>query len=611
APSEAYPNAADIPAATLKLAGRRLSMEVEVHAALRTAVPLPGRLPVWSPLAVQVDDQPGVALRRDDGFLWVVVPEGVHRVRVEGLLAATGDWEWTFLLKPRRVTVEAPDWTFSGVRADGVPDPQVFFTPRQRAAPGNADPAASPDSYERQELNPIVAVDRRLELGLIWQVRTTVRRLSPSGKAVSLKLPLLPGENVISANAVVRDGFIEVRLGAQDAEFQWEGGLTVTNQITLATRPADAWVEHWHLVASPVWNVTLSGLAPVFEPEAAELIPVWNPWPGESVALQISRPEAIAGATVTVSRASHEVSLGKRQRTSRLELLLRCSLGEDFAVELPAGAEVTELTHSGRPIPVRLEGRKLVVPLRPGEQSLAIAWKVPEPLGLRAAAGEIRLPVDSANIHTQITVPDDRWILGAAGPLRGPAVRFWGILICSLLAAVALGRLRSSPLRVWEWMLLVIGLTQVPLAAGLVVVGWLFLLVGRAHPGFQRLDPRIYNLSQGVLVLVTLIAVVVLLVAVGEGLLGSPEMFIRGNGSTRAALRWYLDRSGALLPRPVCYSISIWWFRFLMLLWALWLASSLIRWLQTAWRSFGMGGYLQPMRTQKPQPAPPPVVPAQ
>ena len=53
---------------------------------MRTAVPLPGRLPAWSPVSVLVDGKPEAALRRDDGYLWVVLAEGVHRVRVEGLL---------------------------------------------------------------------------------------------------------------------------------------------------------------------------------------------------------------------------------------------------------------------------------------------------------------------------------------------------------------------------------------------------------------------------------------------------------------------------------------------------------------------------------------------
>jgi hypothetical protein len=94
-------------------------------------------------------------------------------------------------------------------------------------------------------------------------------------------------------------------------------------------------------------------------------------------------------------------------------------------------------------------------------------------------------------------------------------------------------------------------------------------------------------------------------VAVGEGLLGNPEMFITGNGSTRTALRWFQARSENLLPRPDCFSISIWWYRFLMLVWALWLAASLIRWLRLGWQNFSSGGFFR--RKPKPQPAPPPL----
>ncbi|HAB15996.1 MAG TPA: hypothetical protein PLX89_25750, partial [Verrucomicrobiota bacterium] len=539
--------------------------------------------------------------RRDDGFLWVVLAEGVHRVRVEGMLASLGEWEWTFLLKPRSVKIEAPGWTVSGVRPDGVPEQQVFFAPQQKSEANQA-------SYERQDLQSIAQVDRNLELGLLWQVRTVVNRLSPLGKAVALRVPLLPGENVVSANAVVQGGFIEVRLGAQEPSFTWESSLTPGSQLILATRAADVWVERWQLVASPVWNVALTGLAPVFEPGNPDLVPVWQLWPGETVTLAITRPEALAGATVTVSRGSQEIGLGKRQRVSKLDLSLRCSLGEDFLVELPANAEVTSLTHSGKAIPVRKDGQKLIIPVRPGEQTISVGWKVDTALGFRAVAAEVRLPVESANIQTVITVPDDRWVLWAAGPRRGPAVRFWGILVCSLLAAVALGRVPHSPLRMLEWMLLAIGLTQVPLLAALVVVGWLFFLAWRGLPSFQRLGNPGYNGLQGLLIFLTAVALGILLFAVGEGLLGDPEMFIIGNGSSRTVLRWFQDRSGPLLPQPSCVSISIWWYRFLMLVWALWLAASLIRWLRLGWHNFSTGGFFRSQTKTKPAPTIPPLV---
>jgi hypothetical protein len=187
------------------------------------------------------------------------------------------------------------------------------------------------------------------------------------GKAVSLRIPLLPGENVLSQGRVVQDGGMEVRLGAQDTSFSWESSLAPVETLALATRPTDTWIERWHLVASPVWNVSLTGLPPVFESGNAQLEPVWQPWPGEAVNLKVHRPEAIAGATVTLNRAIHEVTLGQRQRLSTLHLSIRCSLGEDFLIEVPAEADITRLTHFGQEIPVRREGSKLVIPLRPGD----------------------------------------------------------------------------------------------------------------------------------------------------------------------------------------------------------------------------------------------------
>jgi hypothetical protein len=163
----------------------------------------------------------------------------------------------------------------------------------------------------------------------------------------------------------------------------------------------------------------------------------------------------------------------------------------------------------------------------------------------------------------------------------------------------------AATLNSLEWMLLVIGLTQVPLPAALVVVAWFFVLAWRGSDGFQRLGILGYNLLQLVLIGLTVAAMAILIFAVGEGLLGSPEMFILGNGSTRTVLNWFQARADDVLPRPGCVSISIWWYRFFMLAWALWLAMSLIRWLRTGWQSFSSGGFFR----RKPEVivAPPPL----
>jgi hypothetical protein len=595
ATSDAYPTAADIPAVALSIRDRRVVMDVEIDAAIAVAAPLPGRLPAWSPVSVLVDGKSDVALRRDDGYLWVALSAGVHQVHVEGLLADVTEWEWTFQLKPHRVTVDAPGWSFSGVRADGIPEQQVFFTLKQKQAGAEA-------SYDRQDLHTVAALDRHLELGLVWQIHNEISRLSPGDRAISLRVPLLAGEKVLSSNVTPQDGFIDARLGASEKTFSWDSELTPTDKLSLVTKGDDAWVERWYLVASPVWNITMSGLAPVFESDAANLVPVWHPWPGEKVDLTISRPEAINGATVTVHNARDTVTLGARQRSSQLDLQLQCSLGEDFAIEIPAAADVTSLTQNGTPIPVRRDGLRVIVPLQPGEQTISAQWTTDTSLGLYAAVDQVRLPVESANITTVLNVPQNRWILWTHGPLRGPAVQFWIIIVCSLIAAQILARLKLSPLTTLEWTLLGIGLTQVDLY-GVIVVAWLFLLAWRGSESFQRQRPWLYNLSQILLLGMTGMALLLFLNVLGAGFLGHPEMFIAGNDSSGSYLQWYQAHADNALPVPGCLSVSIWWYRLLMLLWALWLAASLVRWLTWGWSQFSKGGFTR--RRAKPPSLPP------
>src|SRR5690606_26336770 len=107
-----------------------------------------------------------------------------------------------------------------------------------------------------------------------------------------------------------------------------EGELSPVNELALATRESDTWVEQWRLVASPVWNVAFAGIAPVFEDLEGQLAPLWQPWPGESATLAVSRPVAVEGAAVTIDSAEHRVNPGRRQMSSTLSLSLRTSLGE-------------------------------------------------------------------------------------------------------------------------------------------------------------------------------------------------------------------------------------------------------------------------------------------
>jgi len=582
---DCHPHCAEISAVNLQIREDKISFEAQIDAVIQTSVPLPGRLPAWSPVRVQLDGQPETALRREDGYLWIVVPEGVHRVKVEGMLPGTREWEWNFYLKPRTISIDAPGWSVTGLRKDGTPEQQIFFARKQTG--GEKQDA----TYDRREFHTLAVVERVLEIGLTWQVHNTVTRLSAPGKAISLRIPLLAGEQVLSSGITPSEGNVEVRLAANQESFSWESELPIVKEIKLAASREDRWVERWSLMSSPVWNVTLAGLIPLIETQQDRLVPVWHPWPGEAVTLDITRPEAVSGPTMTIHRLRQEVDLGNRYRNSKLNLSLQCSVSDDLVVGLDPSAEITSVKRGETKIPVRREGGKLVVPVQPGMQELEIAWKESKPLGLRTSLGRLELPVESANITTILRPPSNRWILWTNGPLLGPAVRFWSVLACGLIAAWVLGGLPLSPLNRKQWSLLMVGLTQVSLLGSLIVVGWLFLLSYRGTGPASQARALSFNLGQVLIVVATALSLAVFLAVVQKGLLGNPRMFILGNGSTPFSLNWYAAHAPAVIPRPGMISVSVWFYRVLMLLWALWLAHSLIRWLSWGWKQFNTDGW--------------------
>jgi len=374
-----------------------------------------------------------------------------------------------------------------------------------------------------------------------------VSPLSPGGRAVVVKTPVFSGEKVVSAGRSIEGGAIEIRLAPDAESVSWEGELSPAVELTLATGETDDWTEPWRLVASPVWNISFTGLNPTFVVREEQLVPLWHPWPGETATITVSRPMAVEGSTVTIDSADYVLKPERRQRTSTLTLSLRTSLGEDFAIGLPTGAEIISLTHVDRNIFIRKEGDAVVVPLRPGAQTIKVDWRRPgEDKGWTRADPvtlPVTLPVESANVRTLIRPTNDRWLILTDGPLRGPAVRFWGVFAFILIAAFVLSREPGTPLRPMEWLLLSLGLTQIPVYLSLMVVAWLFLIRWRGSLGFQKLRPGYYNLCEGVLIFLTLISLGIFIGIASSGLLGDPEMYVAGNGSTSSYLQWFTARS--------------------------------------------------------------------
>jgi hypothetical protein len=600
-PPDCLPACAASPRMSLEASAGTLRLRLEIHAAAAVAVPLPGSADAWMPARVLLDGSPAPGLARAaDGQIRLSVAPGTHQILMEGPLPDRDAVSIPLPLRPRRVTARADGWRVEGVQEDGLVEDTLVLArikPRSGAA-------STPGDQGTGTLPPFVRVERLLEFGLRWEVRTRVTRMTPAGAGLLLEVPLIPGESVTSAEVQIRNGRAVVSLRPDVSETGWTSTLVPVESLSLHAPEAVPWVEVWKVAAGPVWHVETDGLPAIHPGLTPEIrLREWMPWPGETLAVKISRPGAIDGRTLTIDSTTLTVSPGLRMSDAALALTARAGRGGEQTIELPPGAVLQEVSIQGQPQPIRQKDRQVVLPLVPGSQKIQIDWREPRGVGLFYRAPEVRLGAGSVNARTVFSMPANRWILLVGGPRLGPAVLFWSQLAIALIVSVGLGALRLSPLRWHHWFLLSFGLTQVPLWAALVVAAWL-LVLGLRRDRYPR-NAIYFNGLQLLLVLWTFIALILLFWAIQHGLLGLPEMQIHGNGSSSTHLVWDLDRTDGDLPRPWAFSLPLLAYRLTMLAWALWLALAFPRWLRWGWESISVGGLWRPVRPPKPAPTAP------
>jgi hypothetical protein len=588
APPDCAPHCAEMARLAIAASGSRLQLRLEVHAQAAVSVPLPGRGTAWRPTEVLLDGQ-AAALRRGEGDgLWIAVPAGVSQVLLAGDVGGASLVEIVLPMPIRAVEAQTPGWTLSGQDASGRATGALSLARDQAKA--KVDDSAT----LRDALPPFVRIERQFRIGLRWTATTRIVRVAQSRAPLRVSVPLVTGEAVNDDRIVVKDGLATLQLGAED-EAAFASTLTESARIDLIAGAQPNQIEVWTLAVSPQWHASPSGIAPVLAPAGRRGLPQWQPWPSEKLSVAIRRPIGVEGQTLTVDGLVTTVTPGQRATDAVAELTLRASQGGDHRLQLPDGAELLAAQVDGEQLPLLSPAGVLTVPITPGSHHLRIEWRIAQGMPWLLKSEGLRVGATGVDDRTQIDVPADRVVLAVGGPPIGPAVLFWGVLIVLAGVAVALARTAIGPLGVGAWFLLGVGIAQTSLPGAAAVVAWFFLFAARRRYG-ERLrggvgGGRWFHLGQVLLLLWTLVAAGVLLDTVRTGLLGVPDLLIEGNGSDAAHLRWYADRFDDVAAPVWVVSIPVLAYRGLMLLWALWLAFSVLNWVRWGWDAFSIGGY--------------------
>lgn len=582
-PPPCVPRCAEIVAANVVIKGNEMTIRLSANALENVALSLPGSLQGWRPERVLIDNALATQVYRSaDKTMWIRMQEGQHVITLQGPLPPVDSLEVPFPTPPRVMHVETSEWFVAGIENQRLVSGSLQLTRLQQLSDGE-----SLARWESSRFPVFARVERTINLDLDWRVTTSVYRVAPRQGAISLKVPLLAGELVTTADFTVDEGEILISMNPTQQSLTWQSTIPRQSSLLLQAKDNAPWKEVWSIAIGSIWHASFAGI-PESESDgmgASYRIAQFFPRAGESLELQVERPAATSGDTLVFDEVRISSQVGERSRTSKLMLNYRSTRGAQHAIQLPNAAEIIAVVIDGTPTPLRAEGGALRLPILPGEHNISIEWRDANPASFRERTPGVDLGAGASNIHLSLTLPANRWVVAAFGPRLGPSVLYWTELVVLILIASILGRLKLTPLGTRQWLLLGLGFSTFSWYALTLVVIWL-LASGVLHDWKKTLPRWQYNGVQVSFALVSLIAMATIVVSLPMGLLGSPDMHVTGNDSYGNFLNWFDDRSDSVLPVAYVLSAPIWIYKVLILAWSLWLSFALLRWLPWVWQQF-------------------------
>lgn len=571
-----------------------ISAMLQAHAQARTMIALP-ELAGFSWETVRLDGN-AAALHRYNEQLWIALDPGVHEVQLQVRLDRSDSVRLRFSEAPMRILCRADGWLCSGVNEGRLLSDVLEFTPEATDSPGATESGVSP---ARSAIAPFVQVERDFRFELDWIVETTVRRIAPREGGITVQIPLLADEQLISEGVEVKDGRVTVSLQPGAEAYSFTTQLQPVAGLELKASDWNRFAEVWRLHPGPAWHLRYAGVPPV-QPEysAEEWVHWFYPLPGEALRIELDRPEAAAGSTLAIDNVNLRTVSGNRQQDSTLTLALRATQGGQHAIQLPAEVELTSVRVDGNLLNSKLRDGLLSIPVRPGAQQLAVEFRQDLTPATRAELPAVDLRAPLSNIHQSQVPAQRRWVLWTSGTALGPAVLFWGWSTLAVLLILGLHYIGLLPMPLGHGLLLSVGASLLfpsllPLWLGLAaMIGW------RARRGAD-LRTWAFRLFQMSFVAVAIGVVALSMLAIGERFTGGHDMWIQGLNSSHHTLYWFSDLSSGTLPAVAVYSVPGWVFQLVLLLWASAFGWLLWRWSKQAWGAFRHGGWHTPAHAQR------------
>jgi hypothetical protein len=559
---------------------------IELNMKVVSLVEAPLRLPIdyrtLRSVNIQVDGQNTDKLFNYKNAAYLLLDEGTHELVIKINVRDLALLDLQFKEVPQITEVSVDAWKVSGLDKRSIRNARIQLRKHKKQVVTSTQKRLSTNV-----IKPLVRVTRVLNLDLQWSVTTTVSRVAPEYGAINLTIPLIDGESVTSAGFKVRERQVLVDMAAGAHSVSWRSDLEKVSALNLVAKESENLFEVWQLIPSLRWNIKYQGINPIKE-QGAQL--TWFPIANDQLQIIAKKPQPLEGESITLDAVHLTYTPGNRQAKANLLLNLRASKGGDYPLNLPADITLESILLNGQSIIYALENGTVNLPVKPGNNAFNINWLQSSAVSIVTNTPRLAL-AGATNIKITTNMPRKRWVMAVQGPLIGPAVLFWGVLLVILGVGFMLGRQSWSALKSWEWMLLGTGIATSFWPITLLVVIWFVVLGKRGQLVNKQTSPRKFQAVQVFIGLLTFLMLFSLIASVANSLtFGSPDMQVVGNGSYAHSLHWYQDAVSELLPATSVISVPMWSYQILMLLWSIWLATALIRWLKWGWANFCIDG---------------------
>lgn len=598
---------AQLQKATLSVSGPKISLRLEIHAMSRTSALLPSLGGAqWEAVSSL-----GPRFARVDGGVGLLLEPGVNVVELQ--IAAQGqEVVMSFANAPKIFESSVAGWKLEAPAQGSVSTVKLSKPNGTEKALRTKDRSEEASSVEPQFDAPLfVEATRQLRFDAAGaEIATTFRRLSPSTKPASTTQDLLPGERLVTEGASDASGKkiqVDFPAGVEQvvASTRWD----YKGALSLVADPSGQRRETW--IVEPWANAPLKfeGVSPINQGGAGLARLMFFPKPGEKLTLTPQFVVPAAGVTVAIDRSSFAQATGEDRLEHAWNFAARSTIAAPLAFSVPDSWKVMGATNNNQPVALSRKGAKYVVDLLPGRNEVVVNFKEDRGSSWWAGAPKVSVDAPTANQSWTLSVPPNQWVLLTEGPLMGPAVLIWGVL-------VAMGAL-SWAMAKWirglfapsfaGWLAVLVPISTLSPWSALILVGFVGALAAKRQL-IDSIEPHRWNGWQLGIMILGGASALVLLAGIYQGLLGTPDMMVVGNGSSSARLIWYQDKAameggssaglsaGALLA-------PMWLWRSLMLGWALWVASAVFKRVPAMWSVLVAGGLWRkkPVQAAKPK----------